>query len=214
MQYTNLNPVKALIWRIIHRDNLEWVLQHGLYAGSHEIRSDSWVNIGSEELIDKRSRKEVPIHPGGNLNDYVPFYFTPFSPMMLNIKTGIGGVIQRSNEELLILVSSLHDVSQSGHEFVFTDSHAYSALASYYSDVKDLHKIDWPILQSRDFKRDNSDLQKIERYQAEALIHSHMPVSLLKGIVCYNKEVESVIKRAVARHEHTLTVHTRSNWYF
>lgn len=214
MQYKNLNPNKALIWRIIHRDNLEWILDNGLYASSHPIRSGNWVNIGSKELIDKRAKKVVNVGPGGNLNDYVPFYFTPFSPMMLNIKTGLGGVIQRKNEELLILVSSLHDVSQSGHDFLFTDSHAYSALASYYTDISDLDKIDWQLLQDRDFKRDNSDLRKLDRYQAEALIHNHLPVSLLKGIVCYNKDVESSVKKIIDKHEQTLAVYARPGWYF
>jgi len=47
-------------------------------------------NIGNPDLIDKRSRRVVPIPPGGTLSDYVPFYFTPFSMMMYNIKTGYG----------------------------------------------------------------------------------------------------------------------------
>ncbi len=29
----SLNPQKALIFRIVHRDNLEWILTHGLWAG-------------------------------------------------------------------------------------------------------------------------------------------------------------------------------------
>jgi len=32
--YSKLNADKALIWRIIHRDNLPWVLQHGLHSGN------------------------------------------------------------------------------------------------------------------------------------------------------------------------------------
>jgi hypothetical protein len=31
--YPNLNPQKALIWRIVHRDNLPWILDnrwHGI----------------------------------------------------------------------------------------------------------------------------------------------------------------------------------------
>jgi hypothetical protein len=38
------------------------------------------------------------------LADYVPFYFTPFSPMMLNINTGRGAVPRRPNSEICILV--------------------------------------------------------------------------------------------------------------
>ncbi len=28
-----LNPQKALIWRIVHRDNIPWILDNGLHCG-------------------------------------------------------------------------------------------------------------------------------------------------------------------------------------
>ena len=47
--YPNLNPQKALIWRIIHRDNLPWVLQHGLHSGNSAQRAAGRVRIGNSE---------------------------------------------------------------------------------------------------------------------------------------------------------------------
>lgn len=88
-----LNPQKALIWRIVHRNNISWILDNGLYCGNSPVQSPNWEAIGSSELIQKRETHPVPISPFGSLNDYVPFYFTPFSPMLLNIKSG-RGVIQ------------------------------------------------------------------------------------------------------------------------
>lgn len=76
--YKNLNLEKALIWRIVHRDNLPWILDNGLHCGNSTIQSPTWVNIGNDELIGKRASHTVPIAPCGVLNDYVPFYFTPF----------------------------------------------------------------------------------------------------------------------------------------
>jgi hypothetical protein len=49
--FHNLNPEKALIWRIIHRDNLPWVLAHGLHCGNSALRATNWVSIGNTELI-------------------------------------------------------------------------------------------------------------------------------------------------------------------
>ena len=123
-QYSNLNAQKALIWRIVHRDNLPWILDNGVHCRNSATQAPNYVNIGNEELIDKRAHRVVPVGPGGTLSDYVPFYFTPFSPMMYNIKTGYGGIRKRSNEEIIILVSSLHRVHQMGVRFVFTDRHA------------------------------------------------------------------------------------------
>jgi len=87
---TNLNSDKALIFRIVHRDNLPWILDHGLRAKNGGKLDPNFRNIGNPDLIDKRSRRVVPIPPGGTLSDYVPFYFTPFSIMMYNIKLVTG----------------------------------------------------------------------------------------------------------------------------
>ncbi|GGX27484.1 type II toxin-antitoxin system toxin DNA ADP-ribosyl transferase DarT [Undibacterium squillarum] len=214
MLYNNLNPEKALIWRIVHRDNLPWILDNGLYCGNSEVRSPAWVNIGNPELIDKRARHAVPLHPKGFLNDYVPFYFTPFSPMLRNIHTGWGGIKKWPNEEIVILVSSLRHVAEIGLPFLFTDSHAYYQWADYYSDLADLDKIDWPLLQRRDFKRDPEDPAKFERYQAEALIYQHVPVAGLLGIVCYTESLKQCIKQEIQVRHLNLPVYVRTGWYF
>ena len=214
MLYTSLNSDKALIWRIIHHDNLPWVLQHGLHAGNSPLRSTSWVSIGNAELIDKRANHPVPHPPGGLLNDYVPFYFTPFSVMMLNICTGRGGVPRRDKGEIVILVSSLHRIAELNLPFLFSDMHAYCRWANFYSNVSQLDKIDWPLLQRRDFKREEDDPTKIERYQAEALIHRHCPVSGLIGIVCHSEKDRIQAQSQVAAKGLNLPVHARPEWYF
>ncbi|MBI6951088.1 MULTISPECIES: type II toxin-antitoxin system toxin DNA ADP-ribosyl transferase DarT [Pseudomonas] len=213
MTYTRLNPSKALIWRIVHRDNLPWLLDNGLCAVARGNLSSGYVGIGNPDLISKRSRRAVPIDPGGTLADYVPFYFTPFSVMMKNIHSG-RGVQQRRNEEIVILVSSLYHVRSLGLPFVFTDAHAYPDWAGYYSDLEHLDKIDWQILQSRDFKRDPDDPRKMERYQAEALIHGHVPVAGLLGIVCYNEALQRRVDQEVRQRQLDLPVHARPGWYF
>jgi ssDNA thymidine ADP-ribosyltransferase, DarT len=212
--YPNLNREKALIWRIVHRDNLPWILDNGLYCGNSTHRSESWVHIGNPELTTKRAAHPVPIKPGGYLNDYVPFYFTPFSVMMKNIHSGWAGVKRRANEEIVILVSSLPRLQEQGIPYIYTDSHAYYMWSNYYTDLADLNRIDWPILQARDFKRDLDDPTKFERYQAEALVFKHCPISALLGIICYTDTVKLQLDNWLAQRQLQLPVHTRTDWYF
>ena len=214
MPYKNLNPEKALIWRIIHRDNLPWVLAHGLHCGNSALRAPNWVSIGNSELIDKRARHAVPVPPGGLLNDYIPFYFTPFSVMMRNIRSGRGGVQQRSNDEIVILVSSLHHITKKGLPFLFTNMHAYYRWASYYDDLAHLDQVDWPLLQARDFRRDENDPVKFERYKAEALIHKHCPVSGLIGIVCHSETGKMSAQSQIDAKGLNLPIYVRPDWYF
>lgn len=213
MIYSSLNPEKALIWRIVHLDNLPWILGNGLHCASSDVQAPHYVNIGNADLIDKRRNRCVPTAPAGMLSDYVPFYFTPFSVMMKNIHSG-RSVQQRSNEEIVILVSSLYRVEQLNLPFVFTNAHAYPDWTNYYNDLAHLDEIDWPILQRRDFKRDPDDPRKMERYQAEALIHHHLPITGLLGIMCYNDAMKKRIEQDVAARGLALPVHARPGWYF
>jgi len=149
-----LKPDKALIFRIVHVENVSGLLDHGILCRSSPGGTPSYVQIGNPELIEKRRSRDVPISPNGTLSDYVPFYFTPASPMLLNIKTGWGGIKQRSNQEIAVLVSSLPKLMEVRAPFVFTDRHAYLAAASFFSNLSELSNLDWNSLQLRDFKKD------------------------------------------------------------
>jgi hypothetical protein len=210
----DLNPEKALIFRITHRDNIPWILNNGLHCKNSKILDPNFVNIGNLELIDKRQHRPVGIAPGGTLSDYIPFYFTPFSPMMLNIKTGWGGITKRSNQEIAILVSSLRTLADEQRDFVFSDRHAYLEAAQFYGNLADLGQIDWKILQARNFKRDSDDLGRFERYQAEALVHQHMPVASLMGIVCYDATVKKGLDALLTERDMRLRVVVKPAWYF
>lgn len=212
--YPKLNPERALIWRIVHRDNLPWILDNGLHCANSPTQAPNYVAIGNADLIDRRKHRKVPIAPGGTLADYVPFYFTPFSPMMYNIYTGRGEVPKRSNEEICILVSSLPRLKAKGVQFVFTDRHAYPVLARYFNKIEHLSEIDWPLLQARNFMRNPDDPEQIERYQAEALVHGHLPIEALVGVVCYTDAVKVMLEKQVKSRGLVLDVKTIRGWYF
>ena len=125
-----LNPKKALIFRIVHRDNIGQVLQAGCHCRSAVAAQSGYMEIGNQELIQRRTNRVVPCEPGGTLSDYVPFYFTPYTPMLYNIKTGIG-VPQKPLKDIVILVSSLPRLRQQNIPFVFSDRHAYLRTAQF-----------------------------------------------------------------------------------
>lgn len=134
--------------------------------------------------------------------------------MLYNISTGWGGVQKRSNEEIVILVSSLHEVSKLKLPFVFTNKHAYYQWADFYNNLVDLNQIDWVSLQNRDFKRDLDDPGKFERYQAEALLYRHCPIDALLGMICYSDKQQLQLQNLLQIHRINLPVYVRKNWYF
>jgi hypothetical protein len=208
-----LNPDKALIFRIVHRDNLPWILDHGFHSQNSLTRDPNFRSIGNPDLIQKRTTRIVNVGPGGTLSDYVPFYFTPFSIMMYNIYTGFG-VARIPNEEILIFTSSLLKVSELGIPFVFTDQHAYTMMANYYTDLRDLNAVNWELLNSRDFRHDPDDPGKKEQYQAEALVWKHLPLDALLGICSFSAEVDGAIKAQLALRRLNLQTIVKRDWYF
>jgi hypothetical protein len=212
---SDINPEKAFIFRIVHVANVPWILEHGgLFSRNSPEQDPNYINIGSIELIDKRSRRVVPKSPGGTLSDYVPFYFTPFSMMMYKIKTGHGGITKRDNKDIVIFVSSIHRLRELGVPFLFTNQHAYPPNTDFYESVEALSVIDWPLLQSKNFKTDDADPGKQLRYQAEALVHAQVPLTALLGIVCYNDEVKQSIEAMMQAHGQNISVKTLTKWYF
>lgn len=210
----SLHPDKALIFRITHRKNVPWLLDHGLHCSSSELQDGNFITIGNQDLIQDRNIHEVPIDPGGVLSDYIPFYFTPYSPMLLNIVTG-RNVQKRSKSDIVILVSSIPKVDEAGIPFLFTDRHARLINAAFSNRKEDLATmVRWDLLQARDFKKDPEDPEKSELYQAEALVHHHLPVDALLGIVAYNDLTKDEVQALVDDRQLDLSVYSRPTWFF
>ncbi len=64
-----LNPQQARIFRIMHKDNLPWILDHGLHARNGTITDPNFKTLGHPGLIDRRATRAVPVSPGGVLSD-------------------------------------------------------------------------------------------------------------------------------------------------
>jgi ssDNA thymidine ADP-ribosyltransferase, DarT len=207
-----LTAERARIFRITHIDNVPWILAHGLHCGSSDIRDPAFVQIGHPEIIGKRATRAISTPPGGTLHDYIPFYFTPYSPMLYNIKTGYG-VAQRPMRDIVILVAALRDLAQNGVSVLIADRHAYLVHAQFSPDLSGLDWIDWTNLQARNFKKDPNDLSKFERYQAEALVYQHLPLERLSGVVCHGAPEEERIQGMVQDTGVACSVAARPTWY-
>lgn len=204
----------ARIFRITHISNVPWTLANGLHCSSSGRRDPNFRRIGNDDLIVKRPSRLVPISPGGNLSDYVPFYFTPRSPMLLNIKTGWNGVPQIPMPDVVVLSTSLGRLIEGAVPFVFTDRHAYLHTARFSSDLADLAGLDWGNFQQSDFARDPNDPGKIDRYQAEALVYNQLGIEMLEGVVCCTEESATHVRSQVAAAGIELPVVARREFFF
>jgi hypothetical protein len=208
-----LSPEQALVFTFTHLSNMPWMLAHGLHSGTSAGRDPEYVEVGNPDLVDKRRRRAVPIAPGGSLSDYVPFHFTPFSSMLRHIKTGRHGVARRPIAEIVILVSSLRAMKAAGIRFVFTDRPASLLTATFFSSLADLPRLDWPLWQALDVRRDLRDPDRLARHAAEALAYGHVPAALLHGVACYGEAEQLRLDAMVRGMTHPLRVFRRPEWF-
>jgi ssDNA thymidine ADP-ribosyltransferase, DarT len=116
--------------------------------------------------------------------------------------------------DIVIMVSSLHRLTEENIKWLFTDRHAYLQAAQFYDSIEALDVIDWPMLRERNFRRDPNRPDSFERYQAEALVYGHLPIKALLGLVCYDDVTSSQLRKHIAQRGSELKVVTRPKWYF
>jgi hypothetical protein len=193
-----ISPDKPRIYRLTHFKNFNWIIGNGLHCRNSNAQDPDFQVIGNQEIIDERANRPVPIEPGGTLGDYVPFYFTPFTPMYQNIYTGYRNIPQVPKDDLFFIVANLSDLTARSIRWVFSDRHAKLDYANFSGNLTDLVHLDWACLQARDYKRDVDKPEKFERYQAEALIHKHLPLDAFSGLICHSPETKEKLELILA----------------
>lgn len=95
--------------------------------------------------------------------------------MLYAIHKGNVQTYTEGQKPILHLVSSAEVVQEAGLAFTFTDGHAEMDISTFFTDLNDLEKIDWDIMQSRYWYDTLKDGDRKRRRQAEFLVHSFFP---------------------------------------
>ena len=114
----------------------------------------------------------------------------------------------------MILVSSIPKLDELGIRYLISDRHAYLRLATFDANAGGLARIDWELLQLREFKRDLEHPERFDRYQAEALVYRHLPCAGLVGIACYNPRQKSLLEKHLCERDVQLKLHVRKGMFF
>lgn len=204
-----LQPIPTRIYRITHLTNLLDTLRHGIFCRNHPAPAiAAYQNIGDASLTDRRNRIAVPLPPGGVLNDYVPFYLGPRSPMLYAISH------RQSQADIVYLVSQVQRIQQLGLPYVFTDGHAYEILTTFHQSPAALAALAWADIYADRWKPtlQNPNLQRHK--QAEFLVHQFVPVNALVGIAVLNTHIRTQVEQLVQQAGLTLPVREVPTWYY
>lgn len=205
-------PARVILYRITHYLNLPDLVRRGMFCANHP-EAPKAVVIGNPDLISSRGHRVVPVAPGGVLNDYVPFYLGPHSPMLYGIKTGYHAQ-QRPQREIVYVCSELGRVQALGLPYAFTDGHAHMQFSRFYKSPTDLNRLDWDVIPAKQWKRTEDDNDRQRRKQAEFLLYQHVPVEAIISVVVYDQEMADWVKPLLAGAGANFNVHVLPNWYY
>lgn len=193
-------PNIVRVFRIVHIDNVEYLLAHGMFTRTHAQADPNYINIGDSTLIAQRNDYPVGINPpNGHLGEYVPFYFGPLSPMLLNIKTGYRGITQRPQADIVYIVCRVNTLVEHCDEWCFTDGHAKNSITEFYNDLDDLSEVDWGMVAERHWSNTEDDFDRMRRKQAEFLVKHHVPVNCISSIVVLNQARKDFVEEIINR---------------
>jgi hypothetical protein len=177
-----------------HIENIPHILQYGITHATSPNANPDFVPIGDGSLIATRSN--FVLDNGKQLGEYIPFYLGYRMPMLYVIQHGYNMVNSTPPQDIVYLVSSVEKIMELGKKFVFTDGHAIDLLSTQYSqsDIGKIYEvIDWEAVKAKYWK-DENDLDKKRRKEAELLVSSDIEPQALLGYVVYNNDAKEKLR--------------------
>lgn len=208
-------PTPTRIYHFTDVKNLPGILESGLSSDAQCRRTGlTAVEVGSQGIRERRLTLPVPIPPGGNVGDYVPFYFAPRSPMLFTLTRGNHGFTGDVNN-LLYLVSSLETLEGLEIPWIVSDRNAALAMAAFVDSQGDLDShIDWPLMAQRNWSKSLEDPERPDRRMAECLVWDRVPVNAISRIVAKTAAVASAAGEILATKNVQINIDVSREWYF
>jgi hypothetical protein len=204
------------IFRLIHIDNLQVCLSRGgMHAPNHApIDGLVYKTIHNIDIQRERQIRNIPCGAKGTIHDYVPFYFGPLSPMLLQLHTGYVDGYNEGQEPLIYIVTTVQAVIKSEIPYVFSDGHGIATFTEWYDSPTNLGKIDWDVVGERYWKDTIDDPDKQRKKQAEFLIYKFCPWNLVREVGVYDGNTKISVDSILSKYGKNTPVQVRRQWYY
>lgn len=116
----------------------------------------------------------------------------------------------------MYLALKLQSVAEAGLDFVFTDRHAATGYAAFYTDPADLREIDWDLMPARRWNNIPEYPDRKERKQAEFLVHEFVPWDLVEVLAVMTLQMKQRVEALLARQPSSSRrpVLVKRGWYY
>ena len=187
----DLNKIR--LFRMTHIENIPHILKYGITHSASLNANPDFVPIGDGSLIS--SRNNLLLKNGRHLGDYIPFYFGVRTPMLYVVQNGFNLVAPTPAENIVYCVSTVQKIIDLRLDFVFTDGHAVDGFTTQYTsnDIWNIESIlDMDAIRAK-YWRDESDLDRKRRKEAEFLVFGDIYHDAILGFLTYNENAKNKI---------------------
>ena len=166
-------------------------------------------------IKQRRLAKALPSHPDLRVGDCVPFNFCPRSVMLYVIHQRNHPELEYrgGQEPILHLEADVRRTvawaSRNNRRWAFTSSNAGSSYFDDYSDLTQLHKIDWDAVTADQWAGE----RKFDK-QAEFLVEHSFPWELISRIGIISHDIYRQVVESVRLSTHRPAVEIKPGWYY
>lgn len=181
-------PESIPLYRLIQVGTLPTLLTRGALHAPNRTPDDGlpYRTIHNVGVQESRHNSQIPCGARGTCHDYIPFYFGPLSPMLLNLKTERVAGYTQGQSPLIYLTTTVDRVQAAGCAFVFSDGHGLASRVGSSYQFVNLDQVDWNIVGARYWNDKPEDNDRQRRMQAEFLIWQSLDWSLIERIGVLN----------------------------
>jgi hypothetical protein len=187
------------IYHITHVGNLPSILNSGRLWCDAQCRQRGCTanDVGYSHIKDRRMRRQVSVHPGTTLGQFVPFNFCSRSVMLYVLHKGHDGYRGGQNE-ILHLVSTVGRAIDCGRRWAFTDRHADLGYAEYFNQLDKEGEVDWLVMPLQYWSNDND----------------WFPWGAIAEIGVIDAAMQARVEECLADSDHRPTVRVKPGWYY
>jgi hypothetical protein len=160
--------------------NLPAILEHGLLSITEQagmglpLRTIVW-----DAVQRHRASVTIPVGQRGTPEEYIPFYFSKLSPMLLMVMSS-----KIIDEETIIHFEfPIHILD--GARFVFSDAAIIpNSQPHFYTDPRDLSRLNWEAIDSPDWRMPTESLRYAR--MSELLIYRRLPIETATRLIVWD----------------------------
>jgi len=174
--------------------NLKSIVSDGLLSTNLKVKAElEHRNIANNEIQQRRKKMPVTCGPRGVVHDYVPFYFSKRTPMLLNI------VKSKNIDQTDIIYLAIPIEKVLEKNVVFSDASANTiSPPNFFDEADDLRKLNFEVIDSWRWSYEGREKNQ---KMAELLVHEKIEIRDVSHIVVWNTKYKKVVENILSNNK-------------